>query len=116
MSRSSRSSQPGTAPDPSETPREDLAALALADLIERTRLGDQVARLDTAWALLAGRRDDVSVAQLAQLRRAAKIDKLTDPDAAAKLRAAIGDQFKRTARLHYMPRAPPSSPTPRSAR
>lgn len=103
VSRSSRSSQPGIVPDPSETPREDLAALALADLIDRTRLGDKVARLDTAWALLAGRREDVSVAQLSELRRAAKIEKLTDPDAAARLRAAIGDKFKRTARLHYMP-------------
>jgi hypothetical protein len=103
VSRSSRSSQPGTAPDPSETPREDLAALALADLVDRTRLGDEVARLDIAWALLAGRREDVSVAQLSELRRAGKIEKLTDPEAAAKLRAAIGDKFKRTARLHYMP-------------
>ncbi|HEX7840843.1 MAG TPA: DUF3160 domain-containing protein [Kofleriaceae bacterium] len=103
VSRSSRSSQPGTVPDPSETPREDLAALALADLIDRTRQGDAVTRLDTAWALLAGRREDVSVAQLSELRRAAKIEKLTDPDAAARLRAAIGDKFKRTARLHYMP-------------
>jgi hypothetical protein len=103
VSRSSRSSQPGTVPDPSETPREDLAALALADLIDRTRLGDQIQLLDTAWALLAGRREDISVAQLRDLRRAAKIARLTDPDAAARLRAAIGDQFPRTARLHYMP-------------
>jgi len=103
VSRSSRSSQPGPTADPSETPREDLAALALADLIDRTRLGDTVTRLDTAWALLAGRREDVSVAELSELRRAAKIDRLTDPDAAAKLRAEIGDKFKRTARLHYMP-------------
>ncbi|HEX3761312.1 MAG TPA: DUF3160 domain-containing protein [Kofleriaceae bacterium] len=103
VSRSSRSSQPGTAPDPSETPREELDALALADLVDRTRLTKQVAMLDTAWALLAGRREDVSVAELSTLRRAAKIDKLTDPDAATKLRAAIGDQFQRIARLHYMP-------------
>ncbi len=103
LSRSSRSSQPGNIPDPSETPREELDALGLADLIDRTRLTKEVAMLDTAWALLAGRREDVSVAELSELRRAAKIDKLTDPDAAAKLRAAIGDKFQRTARLHYMP-------------
>lgn len=103
VSRSSRSSQPGTVPDPSETPREELAAFALADLIDRTRLGGEVGKLDTAWALLAGRREDVSVAQLAELRRAAKIEKLTDPEAATTLRAAIGDKFSRTARLHYMP-------------
>ncbi|HEY0480334.1 MAG TPA: DUF3160 domain-containing protein [Kofleriaceae bacterium] len=103
VSRSSRSSQPGLSPDPRETPREDLAALALADLIDRTRQGDAVARLDTAWALLAGRREDVSVAQLSELRRAARIERLTEPDAADRLRAAIGDRFPRTARLHYMP-------------
>ena len=103
VSRDSRSSQPGTQPDPRETPREELDALALADLIVRTRLDDQVKILDTAWALLAGKREDVSIADLTALRRSAGIVKLTDPDAAAKLRTAIGDKFQRTARLHYMP-------------
>jgi hypothetical protein len=103
VSRSSRSSQPGPIPDPSETPREAIAALALADLIDRTHLGDDAARLDAAWALLAGRREDVSVAQLSELRRTARIDQLTDPDAAARLRTAIGDRFKRAVRMHYMP-------------
>src|SRR5262249_9087714 len=103
VSRSSRSSQPGTVPDPSETPREDIAALALADLIDRTRLGDSVGKLDAAWQLLAGRREDVSVAQLSELRRTARIDRLTDPDAAGKLRSAIGDKFQRRVRMHYMP-------------
>jgi hypothetical protein len=103
VSRSSRSSQPGTTPDPSETPREDVDALALADLVERAGQLPALARLDTAWAVLAGRREDVSIAQLVELRRAAKIDSLLDGDPAAKLRAAIGDKFQRTARLHYMP-------------
>ncbi len=103
VSRSSRSSQPGDVPDPSETPREDVDALALADLVDRAHQLPQLEELDTAWSLFAGRREDVSIAQLVALRGAAGIAKLTDPDAAAKLRRAIGDNFQRTARLHYMP-------------
>ena len=103
VSRSSRSSQPGNVPDPSETPREDIDALALADLVGRAHQLEALAKLDSAWALLAGRREDVSIAQLAQLRGQAGITKLTDPDAAKQLRAVIGDRFQRTARLHYMP-------------
>ena len=45
-------SQPGTAPDPAETPREDLDALALADLVDRAQVTADVGKLDTAWALL----------------------------------------------------------------
>ncbi|HEY1816136.1 MAG TPA: DUF3160 domain-containing protein [Kofleriaceae bacterium] len=103
VSRSSRSSQPGTVPDPSETPREDIDALALADLVGRARQLETLAALDRAWSLLAGRREDVSIPELARLRDSSGIAKLTDPDAASKLRAAIGDHFQRTARLHYMP-------------
>ncbi|MCX5746004.1 MAG: DUF3160 domain-containing protein [Proteobacteria bacterium] len=103
VSRDSRSSQPGEVPDPTETPREDILALALADLVKRSGAADDVARLDGAWALLAGRREDVSVAQLLELRAQAGIDKLTDPTAAQRLRTAIGTRFQRTARLHYMP-------------
>jgi hypothetical protein len=103
VSRSSRSSQPGTVPDPTETPREDVDALALADLVGHARQLESLAALDRAWALLAGRREDVSVTDLAALREQAGIAKLTDRDAASKLRAAIGDRFQRTARLHYMP-------------
>ncbi|HEV7557963.1 MAG TPA: DUF3160 domain-containing protein [Kofleriaceae bacterium] len=98
VSRSSRSSQPGDTPDPSETPREAVDAIALADLVTRANVAGDVARLDTAWALLAGRREDVSVAQLAKLSIAPG-----DPAAAAKLAHEIGNNFQRTARLHYMP-------------
>jgi hypothetical protein len=103
VSRSSRSSQPGVTPNPAETPREAVTALALADLVSRSGRAADLSRLDGAWALLAGRREDISVSQLTDLRRAAGIAKLTDPDAAAKLRAAIGTTYRRTARLHYMP-------------
>ena len=103
VSRSSRSSQPGVRPDPSETPREDVLALALADLVARSGASADVALLDGAWALLAGKREDISVAQLGDLRTKAGIRNLTDKDAAKNLRAAIGDVFQRTARIHYMP-------------
>lgn len=101
VSRSSRSSAPGTAPDPAETPREALAALALADLATRSGAAKAVADLDAAWAALAGRREDVSIAQLTELR--AQVGSLTDPGAFDRLKAAIGDRFRRTTRLHPMP-------------
>ncbi|HEY3359098.1 MAG TPA: DUF3160 domain-containing protein, partial [Polyangia bacterium] len=49
VSRSSRSSAPGLAPDPRETPREVVLALALADLVERAGAGRDLARLERAW-------------------------------------------------------------------
>ena len=101
VSRSSRSSAPGPAPDPSETPREAIGALALADLATRSGAAKPVADLDAAWAALAGRREDVSIAQLAELR--AQVGSLTDPITFDKLKAAIGDRFPRTTRLHPMP-------------
>ncbi|MFO0748209.1 MAG: DUF3160 domain-containing protein [Myxococcota bacterium] len=100
VSRSSRSSAPGEVPDPRETPREDVLALALADLAQRSGAMEGIDALDRAWELLAGRREDVSVRQLAELGKGIRIDA---PDAAEKLRQAIGDRFQRTARVHYMP-------------
>lgn len=110
VSRSSRSSQPGASPDPRETPREDVLALALADLVERAGATADVAALDRAWGVLAGYREDVSIAELAKLRAQAQITSLTAPDAADRLRAAIGDRYQRTARLHYMPEGSPILP------
>lgn len=101
VSRSSRSSEPGDAPNPDETPREAIAALALADLAVRGCADKLIADMDTAWAALAGRREDVSIAQLVELR--AQVGDLTAPDAFDKLKAAIGDRFRRTTRLHPMP-------------
>lgn len=101
VSRSSRSSEPGMVPDPSETPREALAALALADLATRGGATKAVADLDAAWAALAGRREDVSIAQLTELRE--QVGALTEPGAFDRLKAAIGDRFRRTTRLHPMP-------------
>ena len=102
VSRSSRSSHPEVTPDRSETPREALVALALADLVERAKVTSGVALLDRAWALLAGKREDVSLADLTRLKKQAHIGALTIESASA-LRAAIGDGFQRRARIHYMP-------------
>src|SRR5262249_61496542 len=101
VSRSSRSPAPGPGPDPRETPREALGALALADLAARSGAARPIADFDAAWAALAGRREDVSVAQLAAL--AAQVGPLTDAEAFDKLKAAIGDRVARTTALHPMP-------------
>lgn len=102
VSRSSRSSAPGPEPDPSETPREAIDALALADLASRSGAAASIDLVDRAWSVLAGRREDVSIAQLAELRRTAGITELTPP-AFAALKRTIGDRFQRTTRLHPMP-------------
>lgn len=102
VSRSSRSSQPGVVPNPEETPREANDALALAFLAERAGVAGDVDRLDRAWELLAGRREDVSVRALLGLAKSAGITAV-DASSPGKLKAAIGGSFARTARLHYMP-------------
>ena len=69
MSRSSRSSEPGLAPNPEETPREANDALALALLVERAGMQTDLAALERAWELWAGRREDISLATLSELRK-----------------------------------------------
>jgi hypothetical protein len=103
VSRSCRSSQPDPSADPSETPREAVDAIALADLAERSGVMPAVAKMDRAWSLLAGKREDVSPEQLVALRKEAGIGALTIPESADKLRLAIGDRFHRTTRFHYQP-------------
>lgn len=103
VSRSSRSSAP--AHDPSETPREELDALALADLVYATGEDAQLDKLEKTLDAFAGTREDVTIAQL----HGFGID-VRDPDAPAKLRKAIGDNFKRKARIHYMPEGSPELP------
>jgi hypothetical protein len=102
VSRSSRSSSPAPTPDARETPREAIDALALADLVDRAHAVDDVARLDRAWTLLAGRREDVTVAELAKLRDKAGITKI-ELASFDRLKGAIGSDYQRTARLHPMP-------------
>ena len=102
VSRSSRSSHPEVIPDRSETPREAVVALALSDLVEQAKVQSGVSLLEHAWGLLAGKREDVSLADLTRLRQQAHIGALSLQSAAA-LRGAIGDGFQRRARIHYMP-------------
>ncbi|HEY0192275.1 MAG TPA: DUF3160 domain-containing protein [Kofleriaceae bacterium] len=102
VSRSSRSSTPGPEPDPSETPREAIDAVALADLAHRSGADAPLAVVDQAWGLLAGKREDVSIASLQQLQHAAGITRL-DAAAFPALKQAIGDRFQRTVRMHPMP-------------
>ena len=103
VSRSSRSSAPGDLPDPRETPREAIDALALADLVAASGQQIELDRIEQVFALLAGRREDIPPPKLAELARAAGIADLRAPGAAEKLRGAVGDKFQRTARIHYMP-------------
>jgi hypothetical protein len=102
VSRSSRSSSPSPTADPRETPREAMMAVALADLVEQAHAVDDVARLDRAWTLLAGRREDVTIAEISKLRQKAGL-RAIELGGFERLKAAIGSDFQRTARLHPMP-------------
>ena len=104
VSRSSRSSAPGEAPDPRETPREAIDALALADLVaasgqqaelDRDRAGVRAARRPPRGHPAAGAR------RAGARRPASRTSARRAPP--TQLRAAIGDRFQRTARIHYMP-------------
>src|SRR5206468_3234630 len=68
-------------------------------------------RLDRAWTVLAGGREDVTLADLAKLRKDAGITKLSIPASAEALKAAIGDRWKRKVRIHYMPQGTAELPT-----
>ncbi len=100
VSRSCRSSDP--IGDSAETPREALDALALADLAERASVAAPLDRVERAWEALAGRREDLSRADLTALRARAGITSLRDAGAFDRLRAAVGSGFQRTARIHPM--------------
>ena len=101
VSRSCRSSAPNL--DPSETPREDVDAMGLAELTKSAHVGGDVAMLDRAWSVLAGKREDVTPLEIEAMREQAGITSLTSPQAASLLRAKIGNTHVRTARIHPMP-------------
>ncbi len=101
--RGGQSSQPGASPDRSETPREAQLALALTDLADRSGALPLIETMDRGFSLLAGKREDLGVHDVLALRKKAGIDGQFDTGAGRKLTAAIGDDFKRTARLHFMP-------------
>jgi len=102
VSRSSRSSHPGPAPDPTETPREARDALALADLATRASALADLRAIEDVYSVFGGKREDVSIPEIAALAARHGIGP-RDPDAPAKLAAAIGDGHKRTARTHFTP-------------
>lgn len=103
VSRSSRSSQPGVTPNPDETPREAVGALALADIAQRASVLGDVGSIDRGWGTLAGVREDVPLGELARIRAKLPAGPITIADAFPVMKSEIGDRFERTARLHYMP-------------
>src|SRR5205823_2687545 len=109
VSRSSRSSHPGPSPDARETPREVRDALALTELIDRTGASNEVHAFEEVYTTFAGKREDVSPAKLSELARAKGI-RSSDPEATEKLKTAIGDGFKRTARTHFTVEGAPNLP------
>lgn len=106
VSRGAQSSAPIL--DPSETPREATLAMALSDLATRANVATEIASIERAYRVLAGPREDVPLADLAQLRNNVPLD---DSDkAAASLRAAIGDKYKRTVNWQVRPYFAPEYP------
>lgn len=102
VSRDCRSSQPGTVKDPAETPREVLAALALAEIAAASGATQELRAFERVYGEFAGSREDVSMGELTKLARGAGTN-ARDADAPAKLKRAIGSRYARTANTHYMP-------------
>jgi hypothetical protein len=98
VTRSSRSSSADF--DEAETPREAKLAMVLTDLAGKAGVLDELARVEAVWSLLAGPREDVSPAALTKLMKTAGITDPTSDSAPAALKAAIGNGFQRTARIH----------------
>ena len=84
-------------------------ALALSELIERTGATTELRAFEDVYTAFAGKREDVSPAKLAELARSSGI-RSSDPEATTKLKAAIGEGFKRTARTHFTVEGAPSLP------
>lgn len=110
VSRASRSSQPGITPNPEPTPREAVAALAIAELASRAGTLPDWDALERAWSEIAGRREDVSPRGLLSLRAKMPPGPLTIASSAPALTRAIGAGYARTTRVHYMPQG--STPLP----
>lgn len=102
-SRDTRSSSVGMTPDPTQTPREAVDALALAELAQRAGALAELGQLERAWGQLAGAREDISLAELVELRARAHIGKLAIPESADKLREAIGERYARTVNVFPNP-------------
>lgn len=110
VSRSSRSSAPGIAPDPRETPREAMLGVALARLVEEAQMGPTMLEIEETWQSLGGKREDLGTSTLLQLYQRSGAGKLDDPQTFEALKKEIGPRFVRTARIHYMPQGSPDLP------
>jgi Protein of unknown function (DUF3160) len=103
VTRSCRSSDVGGNEDLGKpTPREARDALALAEVAERSGALAELATFDGTYRQFAGVREDVSPPDLLRIARAAHVT-AHDRDAGARLAAAIGSRFPRTARTHFTP-------------
>lgn len=102
VSRGSRSSHPGATPDLRETPREARDALALADLFRRSGALTELAEFEEVYGAFGGQREDVGIPELLKLMDTHRI-RPVDPNAPEKLKIAIGNGYRRTARMHFMP-------------
>ena len=104
VSRDGRSSAPGPTPVTDDTPREALDAFALVAVMERAHTLDTFRTLAALHGDLAGPRVNPSLDELREIRTAAAVTSLRAPDAFARLKAAVGNQFERTLVTH--PTAP----------
>jgi hypothetical protein len=86
----------------SETPREALAALALAALVERSGQSATLAEFERVYSVFGGKREDVPLPELSRIGTERRIN-LRSPDAFAALRAGIGERFQRSTRIHFTP-------------
>jgi Protein of unknown function (DUF3160) len=102
VSRDSRSSHPEATPDKRETPREARNALALADLFRQSKALAELSIFEDVYSAFGGKREDVGIPALLEIMDRHNIGP-KDPDAPEKLIRAIGTNFKRTARTHFMP-------------
>lgn len=102
VSRDSRSSHPDATPDKRDTPREARDALALADLFRQSGALKELSAFEEVYSAFGGAREDVGIPALLDLMDRHHIGP-KDPDAPEKLKIAIGTNFKRTARTHFMP-------------
>jgi hypothetical protein len=103
VTRSCRSSDVGDNLDlAKQTPREARDALAVAEMAERSGALAELATFDDTYRQFAGAREDVPPAEVLRIARAAHVS-ARDRDAGARLAAAIGSRFPRTARTHFAP-------------
>jgi hypothetical protein len=109
VSRSCRSSEPGSVPNPAETPREAADAIALAEIAQQSGALIELELFERIYGSFAGRREDVSMPELARLARRHGLGS-NDPQVQAKLKRAIGEGYQRTARTHFMPQKSPVLP------